>query len=70
LDYCGKDTSYYLISPITYNTPVPNELALELEYSASDSIVVKHANGTNTFINGAINKKALYSYVEDYNKLV
>lgn len=69
-DYCGTSENYYLISPLTYNTPVPQELAQELEYSASDNIVIKHADGKNSYLEGTPNKKALYGYDSTYNKMV
>lgn len=69
-DYCGTPENYYLISPLTYNTPVPQELAQELEYSTSNIIVIKHANGKNTYLEGTPNKKALYGYHEGTKKLV
>ena len=41
LDYCGTENNNYLISSLTYNTPVPNEIEQELEFSASNITVVK-----------------------------
>lgn len=69
-DYCGTPENYYLISPLTYNTPVPQELAQELEYSTSNIIVIKHANGENDYLEGTPNKKALYGYNSTYKKMV
>lgn len=69
-DYCGTSENYYLISPLTYNTPVPQELAQELEYSTSNNIVIKHANGENDYLEGTPNKKALYGYNPTYKKMV
>lgn len=68
--YCGTPENYYLISDLTYSTPVPKELENELEFSASDNIVIKHTDGTNTFLKGIPNKKALYGYNEFYNKMI
>ena len=69
-DYCGTPENYYLISPLMYNTPVPQELAQDLEYSTSNIIVIKHANGENDYLEGTPNKKALYGYNSTYNKMV
>lgn len=32
--------------------------------------VIKHADGTNTYLKGIPNKKALYGYNKDFNKMV
>lgn len=70
LQYCGVKGSNYLISSLTYNTPVPFEIEQELEFSASNLTVVKHQDGTNSFIEGTPNKKALYGYISKYNKMI
>ena len=70
LEYCGRPNSNYLISSLTYNTLVPTEIEQELEFSSSNLTVIKHENGNNTFIEGVPNKKTLYGYVADINKLV
>ena len=70
LDYCGTEINPYLITSLTYNTPVPQDLEQELEVSASDMNVIKHADGTNTYLKGIPNKKALYGYNKDFNKMV
>ena len=69
-DYCGQGKNYYLISSLTYNTPVPRDLEAELEFSASDNIVIKHTDGDNTFMKGTPNKKALYGYNEKFDKMI
>ena len=69
-DYCGTSENYYLISNLTYNTPVPQELEQELEFSSQDNIVIKHSNGENTFMKGYPNKKTLYGYNKDYDKMI
>lgn len=69
-DYCGLNNSYYLISSLTYNTPVPRDLEAELEFSASDNIVIKHTDGSNTFMKGTPNKKVLYGYNEKFDKMI
>lgn len=69
-DYCGSDVSSYLITSLTYNTPVPRELEQELEFNASDMNVIKHSDGTNTYLKGVPNKKVLYGYHPTYNKMI
>lgn len=69
-DYCGTPENYYLISQLTYNTPVPQEIEAELEFSTSDNIVIKHHDGSNTFMKGSPNKKVLYGYNQDYDKMI
>ena len=69
-NYCGTKINPYLITSLTYNTPVPQELEQELEFSASDMNVIKHADGTNTYLKGVPNKKALYGYNAKYDKMI
>jgi hypothetical protein len=69
-DYCGTPENYYIISTLTYNTPTPKALETELEFSASGITVIKHSNGDNTYMNGVPNKKVLYGYNEDYDKMI
>jgi hypothetical protein len=68
--YLGKSTGYYLITSLTYNTSAPTELSDSLSYKDSGVLVVKHHDGTNTFIKGIPNKKTLYGYDSSCNKLV
>ena len=72
LKYCGSESNPVLISSLTYNTPVPENLASELEFSAGNSVIVKHSNTDDgvSYVMGKINKKALYAYVASSNKLV
>ena len=70
LQYCGVKGSNYLISSLTYNTPVPFEIEQELEFSASNLTVIKHQDGLNSFIEGTPNKKALYGFLSKYNKMI
>lgn len=69
-DYCGTEINKYLISTLTYNTPVPKEIAYELEFSNSSNVVVKHSDGSTIFVEGSPNKKTLYGYNSQYKKLV
>lgn len=60
LTYCGDGEKYYLLTPLTYSTPVPKELEEELEFTSSDSTVIKTSDGNNTIVKGTPDKKALY----------
>lgn len=68
LDNCGTEMTPCLISSLTYNMQVPSELESELSFDASNSLVVKHEDGTNQLISGVPNKKTLYGFYN--NKLV
>lgn len=68
--YCGTDVAPYLINQLTYNTVVPAEIEEELTFNKSNLIIVKHHDNTKCFISGALNKRMLYGYNEDYNKLI
>lgn len=69
LTYCGG-INPYLITPLTYNTEVPDNLHSELEFSAKDQLVIKHSDGSNSFLTGSPNKKLLYGYDSTFNKLI
>ena len=71
--YCGIDSdNKYLVSSLTYNIPVPQELYDDLQLDFSDSVIVRHSDGSCDFIQGTINKKSLYGWFtrEDVHKLV
>ena len=68
--YCGTKENNYLISSLTYRTPVPKEIEYELEFSKSNLTVVKHSNGDTSFLTGLPNKKALYGYHKDQEKMI
>ena len=70
LDYCGTTNNPYLVSSLTYNLPVPPDLQSELEFSNGDDIIVKNSEGINSTLKGQINKKTLYGYNTNCNKLV
>ena len=69
-DYCGTPENYCLISSLTYNTPVPQEIEQELEFSASNLTVIKHSNGENSFMQGTPNRKTLYGYNSEFDKMI
>lgn len=60
--YCGNSGSAYLISTLTYNTPVPEEIEQDLTFSVSDLITVKHSDGSFEFLRGNLNKRTLYGF--------
>ena len=62
-DHCGVSKEHpYLITSLTYNLAVPSKIEAELSYKSSQKVVVKDSTGTNTYINGSVNKKALYGF--------
>ncbi len=64
--YCGNNTDHYLITSMTYNTPIPSDLSSEFEYTANDLCVVKHNDGTLNLIKGIPDKNTLYTYYSGY----
>lgn len=68
--HCGDSENYYLVSSLTYNTPIPNDLEDELSFRNNDVVVVKHSDGSNTFMQGTPDKRVLYGYHKDYQKLI
>lgn len=60
--HCGDSENYYLISSLTYNTPIPTDLEDELSFRNNDMVVVKHSDGSNTFIQGNPDKRTLYGF--------
>ena len=68
--YCGTPEENFLISSLTYNTPIPIELEDELSFKSSNSLVIKHSNGAIDFINGIPNKKTLYGFNKELKKLI
>lgn len=62
LDLCGVSNTYNLVTSLTYNTQTPIGFEDELSFKSSDNIIVKNTEGENTFLEGKIDKKALYGY--------
>lgn len=70
LDYCGPTNSHYLVTSLTYNVPVPNDLTSELEFKSSKNLMIKHENGKVQFLEGTPNKKTLYGFNSELGKLI
>ena len=70
--FCGKKEEPYLISSVTYNIPVSDEVASDLNYTSSNTIIVKHSDSSegSNLVTGDLNKKVLYGFSKKYNKLV
>ena len=68
--YCGTPESNYLVSTLTYNTPVPPEFETELAFESMSGVVVKHSNGSVSLLSGELNKNALYGYNRAGNNLI
>lgn len=68
--YCGIETSPYLITNLTYKSEVPTELIKDLTFDTSERIIVKLPENGITYIQGPLNKKALYGYDQENNNLI
>lgn len=68
--YCGTSESSCLLSSLTYNLPKPSEIESELSFKSSNQIIVKHEDGSNEFLTGTPNKKALYGFDKDKHALI
>lgn len=68
--YCGTPENNYLLSTLTYNTPIPQDITSGLTVDSGDTVVVKHADGSSTRLSGKLNKRALYGYDKVNNKLI
>lgn len=58
--YCGTKTEGYLISSLTYNIPIPDEIHEELSFQSEDLFAVRKAEGDIVILEGSPNKKSLY----------
>lgn len=72
LTYCGGENNEYLISSLTYNIPIPNQIYDDLQIDLSKQITVIHHDGSLNFITGDLDKNALYGWYSSNsaNKLV
>ena len=70
--FCGKSEEPYLISSITYNIPITDDIESDLSYTSSNSIIVKHSDSSlgSSLVTGDLNKKALFGFLKDSNQLV
>ena len=68
--FCGGDKEPYLVSTITYNIPMNNDIGSDLEHTSSSSVIVKHHDETATIISGDLDKKELYVFDKQSNKLL
>lgn len=68
--YCGTTENPYLLTSLTYNTPLPQEMVDELNFNLYDTVVVRQHNGNIKFIKGELNKNLLYGYEKDNNVLI
>ena len=70
LEYCGEKDQPLLLSTLTYNLPVYNEVIDELNYSKADTLLIRHEDGKIDSIDGVIDKNSLYGYYANGKKLV
>lgn len=68
--YCGTSENPYLLTSLTYNTPLPQEMVDELNFNLYDTVVVRQHDGKINFIKGELNKNLLYGYKEEDNVLI
>lgn len=66
--YCGSSEHAYLISQLTYNLEVPDELYRNLEFDFENGLFVMHSDGSWNFLEGSINKNTLYGFLSQNNK--
>jgi hypothetical protein len=58
--YCGTKTEGCLISSLTYNIPIPDEISEELSFQSENLFAVRKAEGDIVILEGSPNKKSLY----------
>lgn len=68
--YCGTENNPYVVSSLTYNIQTPKEIAQDLEFNSKNLIIIKKEDGTNSRIQGIIDKNKLYGYMKDTNSLI
>lgn len=60
--YCGTSTSPYLLSSLTYNTPVPDVIKQELEFQQDNLVTIRHKEGDTTLLKCVPDKRTLYGF--------
>lgn len=68
--YCGQSSGYYLITELNYNMPVVTHIQDELQHTKAVNTLVKKSDGKIVQIDGIPDKKTLYGFIEEYNKLI
>lgn len=72
--YCGTKAEGYLISSLTYNIPIPDEIPEDLSFQSDNLFAIRKADGDIVILEGSPNKKSLYGlYYDDkasINKLI
>ena len=73
LDFCGEsEEKQYLITSLTYNTPVPEEhINKELDLKNNEFVIIRHHDNKNSNIFSEIpNKNLLYGWKSDKGSLL
>ena len=72
LEYCGGNARGYLVTPITYQLPKPNNIFQDFESDFNNIIIIKDHEGNSRFeqLSGQINKHALYGFDSNNSNLV
>lgn len=60
--YCGTSTLPYLLSSLTYNTPVPDVIKQELEFQQDNLVTIRHKEGDTTLLKCVPDKRTLYGF--------
>jgi hypothetical protein len=66
--YCGTPNQPCLITSLTYNTPVLNEIVDELEFNDNNTIAIRHEDRSYHYLQGDLNKKLLYGFWSNSDK--
>ena len=67
LTNCGSDIPV-LISSLTYQATIPDNMYKELLQQDSNKVIIIHEDGSRSYVEGTLDKKALYGFVD--NKLI
>ena len=68
--FCGEQGSSYLVTSLTYSVPAPKEIEEQLSFKSTSGIIVRKHEADMVFLDGNINKRALYGLTEDNKHLV
>ena len=67
LTNCGADIPV-LVSSLTYQATIPDNMYKELLQQDSSKVIIIHEDGSRSYVEGTLDRKALYGFVD--NKLI
>ena len=71
LDFCGSEEKPYLITSLTYNTPVPEEhINKELDLKNNEFVIIRHHDKSFNIFSEIPNKNLLYGWKENEKSLL